>query len=130
MDLQAYLPQFKAVVLAHLVEMRDDWWQTLRARARAFEGNIGAVDQNYVIEPNETRESVLASATTLDSGLSVEGTLNASRKFKANAIKIGEIEAQPVYCIDGAGVYLWGITPDSTMTLSFWATFPAYPSGW
>lgn len=130
MDIHPYLPQFKAIVLTHLNEMDEDLWATFRHRAGAFEGDVRAVDPDYVIDADETRQSVLNAAVTVDSGLSVEDVLQSARKFEAGAVSIGEIESQPVYYIDGFGVYLWGKTPSSAMTLSFWATFPAYPSGW
>lgn len=129
MGLKPYLPQFKAVVLGHLKGIADDDWNYYRHRAALFEGDIRAVDQGYVIDINETRESVLDGAIFLDSGPSVEEILKSSGKFEASAIRIGEIEGHPVYYIDGHGIYLWG-KPQSSQTISFWATFPAYPPGW
>lgn len=130
MELKPYIPQFKAIVLAHLEKMQAEEWSYFRGRASAFEGDLHAVVDDYVVEADETRESVLNSAVTLDSGPSVQETINASRRFSANAIRIGEIDGQPLYYINGTGIYLWGPTPQSPATISFWATFPAYPPGW
>ncbi|WP_323025731.1 hypothetical protein [Castellaniella sp.] len=126
MGLKPYIPKFKAIVLAHLQKMRNEEWAYFRGCAR----DLPAVAVDYAVESTETRESVLNGAVSLDSGPSVEETINASQRFSANATRIGEIDGQPLYYINGTGIYLWGPTPQSPATISFWATFPAYPPGW
>ena len=130
MDIRSSIPQFKEIVLGHLLTTKDDVWTSFRRRAAAFEGDVRAVAPDYEIAPDETRKSVLDSAVTEDSGPSLKEILGSSRKFKDGAIPIGDIDGQPVYCIENIGVYVWGRAPESPLTLSFWATFPAYPSGW
>ncbi|ANN80849.1 hypothetical protein [Bordetella flabilis] len=128
LNLQPYLPQFSAIVLAHLTAMPDEQWEFYRHRGCTVEGTVRALDKSYVIA-DETRESLLKWAVSEEWGAKIGEVINAPR-YKAHTAKIGEIEGQPVFYIDEAGIYIWAKEPESNMTLSFWVTFPAYPLGW
>jgi hypothetical protein len=129
LDLAGYIPQFKDIVLVHLQAMPEDEWNAHRCRGYAFEGDSRAVDRSYVVATDETRESLLDQAVTDDAGPTIDEVVN-SRSYKKLAIQIGKIDDQPVYYVEGVGVYIWAKDPGIGRNLSFWATYPAYPCGW
>jgi hypothetical protein len=124
------LQQFETVVLKHLTQMHDDEGSHFRTAAPESLDRVHAVGSESLVQANDSRAAVLNDFVSWNSGPSVTETLNANFRFKSNAIIIGKIEAQPVYYIEGCGIYIWGEDPSSSMTLSFWATAPAYPPSW
>lgn len=70
----------------------------------------------------------LLDIATCEEGLAVNELINS---VKINEFKIiGNIDNQPVYFLNGKGVYFWGEAPDSLPIISVWLTFPAYPPNW
>lgn len=123
--LDAYDEPFKAVVLQHI---RTSLAATEWARFRALAADRRRyVDRNFAVDADASPAELLDSALCEDS-ISVDEILIPL--FKAKAVEIGQIEGQPVRYISGEGIYLWGLDPAKGFTLSFWATFPAYPPGW
>lgn len=124
-NLDAYRAPFKAAVLKHIHESLDaDEWARLRSMAA---NRSRFVDRNDTADLEASPEKLLDAALSEDS-ISVQQTLVPA--FKANAVEIGQIEGQPVYYVDGQGMYLWGLEPVNGLTLMFWATHPAYPPSW
>lgn len=86
-----------------------------------------SVDRTFNIDPKASPTSLLEVAVSEDS-ISVQETLIPA--LKAKATEIGQIEGQPVFYVNGEGIYLWGLDQASGITLCFWATYPAYPPSW
>jgi|ThiBio_inoc_biof_1041523.scaffolds.fasta_scaffold00229_8 hypothetical protein len=124
-SLDAYREPFKAVVLQHIRKsMPAAEWARLRALAS---DRRRCVDRSFKIDPDASPAALLDAALCEDS-ISVDETLVAA--FKARAVEVGQVEGQPVRYVSGEGIYLWGLDPARGFTLSFWATYPAYPPSW
>jgi hypothetical protein len=124
-DLSQYHAQFKAAVLKHVQESLDvnEW-----ARLRSMAANCSRfVNDNDTADLDATPEKLFDVASSVD-GISVEQALIPS--FKEKATRIEQIEGQPMYYVEGQGIYLWGLEPANGLTLMFWATHPAYPPNW
>lgn len=124
-SLDAYRDPFKKLVSRHISKSlpASEW-----ARFRLLAGDRRrSVDRTFNIDPNASPASLLEVAVSEDS-ISVQETLIPA--LKAKATEIGQIEGQPVLYIHGEGIYLWGLDQASGITLSFWATYPAYPPSW
>ena len=123
-NLDSYRGQFKAAVLGHIQEsLGADEWERLRSMAA---NRTRFVDRNEVADLEATPEKLLDTALSED-GISVEKMVSS---FGSTAVELGHVEGQPVYYVDGQGVYFWGLEPLSPMTLMFWITHPAYPPNW
>lgn len=123
-DLTKYREPFKAVVLKHISEsLGTEEWLRLRSMC---------VNQRRFVHPKDTADldatpEALFDMACSEDGISVKETL----VFPAfTPVVIGQLEGQPVYYVDGQGIYLWGQQPDSSSTLAFWLTHPAYPPSW
>jgi hypothetical protein len=124
-NLDAYRVPFKAAVLKHIQESLDaDEWARLRSMAA---NRSRFVDYNDTADLDASPERLLDAGLSEDS-ISVEQTLTPP--FKAKAGQIEMIEGQPVYYVNGQGIYFWGLEPANGLTLMFWATHPAYPPSW
>lgn len=124
-SLDAYREPFKAVVLQHIRKaLPASEWARLRALAS---DRRRCVDRSFKIE-RDTSPAELLEASLSEDSISVDETLVPA--FKGKAVEIGQVEGQPVRYISGEGIYLWGLEPTKGFTLSFWATFPAYPPSW
>lgn len=123
--LEPYRAQFKAEVLKHIQEsLGDDEWTRLRSMAA---NHNRFFDRNETAYLDITPENLLDIALSQDD-ISVQQTL--VHKFRDKAVQIGLIEGQPVYYVDSQGIYVWGLEPSKSLTLMFWATYPAYPPNW
>lgn len=124
-SLDAYHEPFKAVVLKHIRKTlaASEWarFRDLSADRRR------CVDRSFKVDVDASPAALLDETISEDS-ISVDETLVPA--FKAKAIEIGQVEGQPVRYISGEGIYLWGLEPAKGYTLSFWATYPAYPPSW
>ncbi len=124
-NLDAYRAPFKAAVLKHIAEsLNAEEWGRLRSVAA---NRSRFVDRNDSADLKLTPERLLDVALSED-GISAEEILVP--RFKARAARIDEIEGQPVYYVDGQGMYFWGLEPVGGHTLMFWVTHPAYPPYW
>lgn len=122
--LEANSAAFKSIVLAHMNALPADEWKRLRELALDKSRNSCGTDETRALA---TREEIVASATS-QAGISVDEILIP--KFRANAQEIGSLDGQPVFYVNGAGIYFWGPNPTSRSTLNLWLTYPAYPPGW
>lgn len=124
-SLDAYREPFKAMVLKHIrASMPAVEWARLRTLAS---DRKNWVDRSFKFDP-EASAAVLLDAALCEDSISVDETLVPA--FRQRAVEIGQIGGQPVFYVAGAGIYLWGLDPANGFTLSFWATYPAYPPGW
>lgn len=123
--LLAYHGPFKATVLGHIQDqLPAAEWNRFRRLSMDRERSVNLF---FCSTPDMPASELLESALS-EEGLSVEEALIPA--FKEKAVEIGEIKNQPVYYIEGEGIYLWGPEPAAPVHLSFWATFPAYPPHW
>lgn len=115
---------FKAIVLKHIAEglPRGEWDQM---RTLAVEGE--PFDPSFVADATITPESFVHAELTED-GMSVNEALIPS--FRARSVVIGTLLEQPVYYVEGSGIYVWGQTPDSHPVFMLWLSHPVYPPGW
>ncbi len=126
-NLDAFQPEFRAVVLAHIATLPASEWERLRT--------IGAHSRDRPPLPHgsplfaiDTPADVLLDGTLSEDSTSVEDVLSTT--LGASAVTIGEIAGEPVWYVEGTGLYLWGPARVGEFSLSFWATYPAYPPGW
>lgn len=122
-NLDRYRGQFKAAVLKHIKEtLGTDEWARLRSMATNTRRHVpGMIHADLYFSAQ-----ALVDEWVTEDGISVQETLVPGFK----PVQIDQIEGQPVYYVEGRGIYLWGQQPDSNLTLSFWITQPAYPPGW
>ena len=123
-NLDVYREAFKGMVLDHITNsMPAAEWDRLRTIAT---NRQRCVDPSF----NESASSpgALLDAALSEDSISVDEVLIPSLKSKA--IEIGQMEGQPLFYINGEGIYVWGPQPSQGLTLSFWATYPAYPPSW
>jgi len=117
--------QFKHIVAIHVQEaLRPDEWRRLRALAidrRRY------ADKSAEANPTADASELLNEAISEDS-IAVAEVLAAWPSGRADVV--GAIAGQPVYYLNGRGVYLWGLEPNEARTLMFWISHPAYPPGW
>lgn len=124
-SLNAYREPFKAAVLKHIQEtLGAGEWERLRSMAANRNRFVNRSDT----EDLEATPEELLNVALSEDGISVEQTLVPF--FKAKAVQIDQIEGQPVYYVDGQGIYIWGLEPANGLTLMFWVTHPAYPPRW
>lgn len=123
-NLEKYHGDFKAAVLGHMHALAPQEWARLRSLA---ENPKRWVWREKSPSLNATPEALVDKALSEDC-ISVQETLVPG--FKEAATPIANIAGQPVYYVDGQGIYLWGLEPDNGSTLVVWATHPAYPPSW
>jgi hypothetical protein len=122
--LEDYMQPFKEIVLRHIASLGPGEWDRLRELSR----NRGhCVDAGFTLPASATAEDVVHAAVSEDS-ICVDEVLVPA--FKRRAVELDRIEGQPVYYVSGTGMYVWGKSPSTGFSLSFWATYPAYPPGW
>ncbi len=63
-----------------------------------------------------------------EDGLSVNEITKSMQKHGLDVI--GEIDGEPVYFVNGEGIYFWGKSPESFPVITVWLTHPAYPPNW
>lgn len=123
--LDSYHQPFKEVVLPHLSALPPDEWKRLRAFAANRSRHVNP--KLDVADLEATPQKLVDDALSEDS-ISVDQFLETS--FRAKATEIGSIKGQPVYYVNGQGIYLWGLEPKQGFTLAVWVTHPAYPPSW
>jgi hypothetical protein len=122
-DTTPYKEPFKVAVLKHIHEsLSPDEWERLRSLAL----NRNNYSSRHDKADLEATPELLLNEALSEDNISVEETLLPIYK----SVQIDEIAGQPVYYLEGEGVYLWGEQPDSIPTLTFWVAHPAYPPGW
>lgn len=124
-SLDAYREEFKLAVLNHISEcLPPNEWSRLRSMAT---NRARFVDPKETPNLQATPEELLEASLSEDS-ISVEETL--AQSFSIDAVEIARIQDKPVHYVQGQGMYIWGLHPENGYTLSFWATYPAYPPSW
>lgn len=124
-SLDAYREPFKAAVCEHIRQtLLSSTWEWFRDLAK---------DRSRFVDPNDTSEldvspEVLVDIALSEDSISVQETLVPG--FKEKAVEIERIDGQPLYYVEGQGIYVWGKQPDSSPTLMLWLTHPAYPPAW
>ena len=116
---------FKEIIISHINSMlpADEW-----ARFRALSQNEARSSlRGTVAKPDATPAELVEMALTEDA-MTLADAL--PRPFRAAAGKVGSISGQPVYYVQGEGIYLWARDPASQTVLSVWLTHPAYPPNW
>lgn len=120
-----YHEDFRKLVLEHILDtLGGSEWRRLRALAAdRRRWMIGAEESDLDLDISP--EALVRAAVSEDAvaiGRILEGPFRP--------VRIGEIGAEPVFYLDGQGVYLWMPDEDVPITLSLWITHPAYPPGW
>ncbi|WP_205182576.1 hypothetical protein [Burkholderia sp. LMG 13014] len=126
-NLDAFHPDFRAVVLAHIPTLPAGEWERLRTIG-AESPDRPALPRGTPLFAIDTQADMLVDSCVGEDSTSVEDVLSTG--LGASAVTIGEIAGEPVWYIEGEGVYLWGPARIGEFSLSFWATYPAYPPSW
>jgi hypothetical protein len=123
----AYGNDFKEIVVSHIQDtLRHAEWSRLRALSLNLMRRPPAA-RSLVIGEHITPEEFVDQALECSS-ISVNESLIMD--FKQLSVKIGEVAEQPVFYVQGRGIYMWGLDQDHGDSLSVWLTYPAYPEGW
>jgi hypothetical protein len=122
-NLDHYIQPFKAVVLKHLTSLPPVEWERLRSLSV---DKSRYADSNHVGDPAATPGALVDAATSTDF-ISVNDVI---KPWPLKAAPIDVIADQPVYYVDGEGIYVWGLDQQDSLSLQVWVTHPAYPPSW
>lgn len=114
--------EFKRAVLEHVLSLDEGEWFSYRY----FDALMGDRWVNSeVANPDVGREELVTQSL-------MSCTVPAPIVFaiRGEWLSIAELAQQPIKFNSRAGLYVWANSPDASLTLQVWLSFPALPKGW
>jgi hypothetical protein len=124
-DAESNRAEFKAVVIGHInnVLPAAEW-----ERFRSMSSNPARASLRGVQAQSNATPAELVEMAMSEDGMSLVEAL--PQPLKDIAVEIGKVAGQPVYYVNGEGIYVWARDPKARPVSSVWLTHPAYPPNW
>lgn len=124
-DLSHNFEAFKSLVIQHVTHKMTTI-EFNRYREMSINSNR-SLHPDLKSNISLTLKELLDEAISEDS-LSVKEIIKSMQEHGLDVI--GEIYGEPVYFVNGQGIYFWGESPESLPVITIWLTHPAYPPNW